>query len=241
MLTAGQLSHLSQKYLPQWLDQPLRDLAHRRGRRSFSQEGEDLILGRYFESRRTGFYVDVGAHHPFRFSNTYFFFLQGWRGLNIDASPGAMARFRRFRPGDINLEMGVGERSTNIPFYMFDEPALNTFDSDLANERNRPPRQIVRTVNLPVEPLGTILDKNLPPQQRIDFLSIDVEGKDLEVLRSNNWQAFRPEIVVVETMSENIDALSHSPHHQFMLACGYAALAKSIHSSFYIDMEKASS
>src|SRR5215510_10661697 len=63
-------------------------------RTSFSQQGEDLILARLFEGQRRGFYVDVGAHHPRRFSNTFLLYRRGWRGLNIDAAPGSMRLFR---------------------------------------------------------------------------------------------------------------------------------------------------
>ena len=240
MLTLSKLSRLSHRFLPAQIDQFLRDLAYRQGRRSFSQEGEDLILERHFEHRATGFYVDVGAHHPFRFSNTYNFYKKGWRGLNIDAAPGAMQKFHRHRQGDINLEIGIAEHAASIPFYIFDEPALSTFDAATAKHRNVPPRQLVCTVTLSVEPLAAVLRKHLPPGQRIAFLSVDVEGKDMEVLRSNDWNAFRPEVVIVETMSEDIDALVASPHHQYLLSKGYAALAKSVHSSFYIDRTQAS-
>jgi FkbM family methyltransferase len=235
MLTLRGLSQLSQQLLPARLDQLLRDVAYRRGRRSFSQEGEDLILERHFEHRPAGFYVDVGAHHPFRFSNTYSFYRKGWRGLNIDAAPGGMQKFRRHRQCDINLEIGIAEHAASIPFYIFDEPALSTFDAATARQRNVPPRQLLRTVELRVEPLAAVLRRHLPLGQRIAFLSVDVEGKDMEVLRSNDWDAFRPEVVVVETMSEDIDALMASPHHRYLLNKGYAALAKSVHSSFYID------
>ena len=86
----------------------------RKGYRSFAQEGEDRVLfsllfklhgGKHIDN---GFYVDVGAHHPYYLSNTYIFYRQGWRGLNIDAMPGSMALFEKNRPRDINLESGVG-------------------------------------------------------------------------------------------------------------------------------------
>ena len=79
--------------------------------RSWSQEGEDMILHRIFGGKKSGFYVDVGAHHPKRFSNTYFFYCHGWRGINIDAMPGRMKLFNQWRPKDINLEMGVAEKA----------------------------------------------------------------------------------------------------------------------------------
>jgi len=104
--------------------------------KSYSQEGEDLILLRIFEKKRIGFYVDVGAHHPFRFSNTYRFYLRGWRGINIDPMPGSMRLFNKFRKRDINLELAVGENEDTLIYYMFNEPALNTFDEGLAKTRD---------------------------------------------------------------------------------------------------------
>src|SRR5689334_5444047 len=77
-------------------------------RHSFAQEGEDLVRASFFEGRRNGFFVDVGAHHPKRFSNTYHFYLfRERRGINIDATPGSMTAFRRARPEDINIEAAV--------------------------------------------------------------------------------------------------------------------------------------
>ena len=106
------------------------------GRAAFSQEGEDLILARVFETQPQGFYVDVGAHHPTKFSNTHYFYLRGWHGINIDATPGSMAAFRKSRPRDINIETAIAEQQTKLAFHIFNDPALNTFDSALAKERD---------------------------------------------------------------------------------------------------------
>src|SRR5687767_14463398 len=75
---------------------------------SFSSAGEDMILRHIISSdKRDGFYVDVEAYHPTHQSNTYFFYLYGWRGINIEARPGSRKLFDKVRPRDINLEMGV--------------------------------------------------------------------------------------------------------------------------------------
>ena len=94
--------------------------------RSWSQEGEDMVLRRIFE-KKNGFYVDVGAHHPIRFSNTYFFYRIGWSGINIDAMPGSMQAFKKSRVRDINLELGVSNHNANLDYYIFNDTALNTF------------------------------------------------------------------------------------------------------------------
>ena len=103
--------------------------------KSYSQEGEDMILRRLFEKQQTGFYVDVGAHHPKRFSNTYFFYKKGWKGINIDAMPDSMKPFNKIRPRDINIEKPVSDKKQVLTYYAFNEPALNGFSKELSDER----------------------------------------------------------------------------------------------------------
>ncbi|MDX9799068.1 MAG: hypothetical protein RBT05_09445 [Bacteroidales bacterium] len=76
---------------------------------SFSQEGEDMLLSKLFELNEKGFFVDIGAHHPIRFSNTYKLYLKGWRGINIDAMPNSMDLFKKYRSEDINLEIPIAK------------------------------------------------------------------------------------------------------------------------------------
>ncbi|HIB94217.1 MAG TPA: SAM-dependent methyltransferase, partial [Candidatus Lambdaproteobacteria bacterium] len=101
----------------------------------FSQEGEDVILRRIFEDQKNGFYIDIGAHHPKRFSNTYYFYDRGWEGINIDATPGSMKIFQKFRPRDINLEIAISEKEQQLTYFMFNEPALNSFSKSLSDKR----------------------------------------------------------------------------------------------------------
>src|SRR4051812_7051515 len=102
---------------------------------SWAQEGEDLVLRRFFEGQRQGFYIDVGAHHPHRFSNTYFFYRRGWRGINTDPMPGCMDAFRIHRPEDINLEIAVSNRS-DMTYFMFNDAALNGLCAEVAERRD---------------------------------------------------------------------------------------------------------
>ena len=80
----------------------------------YSQQGEDIILHRMFEWQEQGFYIDVGAHHPTRFSNTYKFYKRGWTGINVDAMPGSMTAFNRLRPKDINIELDRDHQFFNL-------------------------------------------------------------------------------------------------------------------------------
>src|SRR2546423_8590334 len=91
---------------------------------SFSQFGEDLALLRYFEERR-GFYVDIGAHHPVRFSNTYLLYQRGWSGINVDANADALDLFRSRRPRDVNLHAAVSDIVQEVEFSVYEESALS--------------------------------------------------------------------------------------------------------------------
>jgi len=142
----------------------------------YSQEGEDILLRRIFGDQTTGFYVDVGAHHPKRFSNTCYFYDQGWQGINIDALPGSMKVFQKFRPRDTNLEIAISEKEQNLTYYMFNEPALNGFSKSISEGRQNEQYHIERTITIPAFPLSKILDTHLPSGQKINFLSVDVEG-----------------------------------------------------------------
>lgn len=169
-------------------------------RPSFSQEGEDLILARVFEADRIGFFIDVGAHHPVRFSNTLLLYLRGWNGINVDAMPGSMDRFRRWRPRDINVEAAIGCDPQPALFHVFHEPALNTFDEALAQERQRLGWRLDRTVEMPARKLAEVWDEFVPRGVTVDLLTVDVEGRDADVLNSLDWARQQPRVVCVEVL-----------------------------------------
>ncbi len=202
------------------------------GRTSFAQEGEDLILERIFESQPSGIYVDVGAHHPLRFSNTLLLSRRGWRGVNIDATPGSMAPFREQRPRDVNLEVGVGARDEVRDFFLFNEPALNTFDAARAKSLEKPPYKIEAIRPVRCAPLATLLAEH--SIGAIDLLTIDAEGFDFEVLQTLDWDVSRPTVVLTEQFSRDIATLLESELHAFMAARGYRLIAKTFNSVFYV-------
>jgi FkbM family methyltransferase len=199
----------------------------------YGQEGEDLILDRVLEHQAEGFYVDVGAHHPVRFSNTYLFYKRGWRGINIDAMPGSMRKFESVRPRDINIECGIADCEGKLTYHRFNEPALNTFDTAEAQRKNKPPYKLVNTVEVSVERLDSVLERHLPAGQRIDFLTVDVEGYDLKVIQSNNWTKFRPAYVLVEALDSSLSTVAKLPLNLFLAGQGYNLYAKTVNTLFY--------
>lgn len=197
---------------------------------SYSQEGEDMMLARFFSEQATGFYVDVGAHHPQRFSNTYYFYLKGWRGINLDAKPGSMEIFQKLRPEDINLEFPISDNNQTLTYYEFNEPALNGFCEKTAHERDGLRHyKIIDQKKLQTYTLAEILEKYLPVNQEIDFLNIDVEGLDYQVLKSNDWQKYRPKMVLVEDLNlSSLKEIDESKLAVFMDQQDYLLYAKSV-------------
>jgi len=202
---------------------------------SYAQEGEDLVLLSFYEGKKgyKGFYVDVGAHHPYRFSNTMAFYKKGWKGINIEPNPGAMKWFSIFRRRDINLNLGVAETEGTLAYYRFNESALNGFSREISEARDRgTPYRITKTEDVPVRRLDAILDEHVETGQTIDFFSIDAEGFDLEVLRSNDWSRYRPLYVLVEDVFRT-DGTSGTPITGFLEGKGYRMVAKTKRTLFF--------
>lgn len=198
-------------------------------RSSYAQEGEDLVLAAYFEGdTRPGFYVDVGALHPVRFSNTYYFYRLGWRGINIEPRKGAKNEFDCKRPRDINLECGVADKPGELEYHEFNEPALNSFTRIQPDNLGlKSPYQRTGVSRVKVLPLCDILSSHLPADQPISFFSIDAEGLDLKVLASNDWSRFRPRLIAIEDDdAKTLDDCSGTAIGLFLKDKGYQAMSK---------------
>jgi FkbM family methyltransferase len=204
---------------------------------SFSQEGEDRILARLTEQQGPGFYVDVGAHHPTRFSNTALLYLAGWSGINIDPTPGTQRTFAKARPRDVNLQVGVAREPTTATLHEFSDPALNTFDARRAADLEATTDyRAVRTVQVEMLPLRAILDSHLPPGRAIDVLTVDAEGTDLEVLESNDWVRFRPRFVLAEWLGGvSLLDLPEAPLVAYLARQSYTPIARTVNTVFFVD------
>jgi FkbM family methyltransferase len=204
---------------------------------SYGQDGEDMVLSGFLRGKNNGFYVDVGAHHPKRYSNSYKFYRTGWKGINIDPVPGMKKIFDKERPRDINLEIGVGQNSQDLNYYIFNEPALNSFDERVLKiYKDHKVFKMIDQKKIAVLPLSEILDKNLSDATEIDFLNIDVEGLDYEVLQSNNWKKYRPKIILCEVplgSDGSVKAILNSDIYYFLQAQGYELVAKTCNTMFF--------
>lgn len=222
-----------------WIRNLLESLEFLWRRKYFGQFGEDAVVQNIFRERawreaaasnaakiqqRPGFYVDVGAFAPIQHSNTWWFYRRGWKGINIDATPGSMKIFRHIRPRDTNLEMAVSDREGEITYYTWGIPnVMNTMSKERAEDVTRRGGQPSKEFKIQARTLEHILDEHLPAGQAIDFISLDVENHNLEVLRSNNWQKYRPYLVIVEADDgcETFETVAASEMMAFMKSHRY--------------------
>lgn len=194
---------------------------------SYSQEGEDLFLQMFFSGIKSGFYVDVGAHHPKRFSNTYLLYVRGWSWINIDPIPGRMELFRKARPKDVNLEVGISLQEGMKALYVFDGDAMTTFDRNMAERQQARGWKIVAEEQVQTRTLASVLDEYSRGRE-IDLLNVDTEGLDLEVLQSNDWSKYKPRVVCVEELMGDDD-----PVGPWLIKMGYRRIAITGRSRIY--------
>ncbi|MBX7131451.1 MAG: FkbM family methyltransferase [Fimbriimonadaceae bacterium] len=198
---------------------------------SFSHCGEDRVLAYLFKKFPTGSFVDVGAFHPQTSSNTFLLYQRGWRGVNIDALPGAMELFKRMRPDDVNLELAISSREEILTYYKIgDRPhEMNGFSLEFQSNLYADygiKESDVREIPIRARPLSAVLDEHLPAGRSIELLTIDVEGMELQVLASNNWEKYRPVVVMTEHHQEMTAETYGLPTLRFLEAQNYRLICK---------------
>jgi FkbM family methyltransferase len=163
---------------------------------SYAQFGEDIIAEALLPEAQ-GFYVEAGAFHPVQISNTYLFYRKGWRGIAIDPNPRVARLFRQRRPEDVMVQCAVGEKEGTAKFEIMGTGG-ETDRLQGAGAADEVAKKPLRTIEVQCRRLDSILNEHLPAGRKIDFLSVDCEGHDLSVLRSNDWTKYRPRVIAVE-------------------------------------------
>jgi FkbM family methyltransferase len=148
-----------------------------------------------------------------------------------------MDQFRRLRPRDTNIEAGVTFAPQELTFHVFKEQGLNTFDEHLAAQHMDNGRLLVKTLVIATVPLVELLDQYVPHNTQIDLLTIDVEGLDYDVLRSNDWDRYSPAFVLVECLDIlTLDSVGSNIVTQFLSERHYSSVAKTAHTVLYKRM-----
>lgn len=170
-------------------------------RLSYSQNGEDIIVHSIFEalSRKTIFYLDAGGYHPFVGSNTALFYLTGSRGIIIEPNPALFPQFPLRRPRDICLNIGVSDRSGTQTFFLSRSGALGSLIPEEGPEVQGTENPGTEPVEIAVRTLPEVIEKYAEGNS-IDFLSIDIEGMELPVLKMLDFEKYGPLVICAETI-----------------------------------------
>ena len=204
---------------------------------SYAQNAEDVVLYRAFGGKPTGFYIDVGANDPTAGSVTRCFYDLGWRGINVEPAREPFQRLAAARGRDINLNAGLSDRKGSLRFFeCVKESTWSTFSAPDARWLRDHRGVEFEERAVPVLTLAQVCEQHASGE--IDFLSIDAENHELEVIRGNDWTRWRPRIVVIEDgHSSQTNERGHRTWQDTVLAAGYLlALVDGIN-RFYVRKE----
>lgn len=160
--------------------------------------GLDVVVKDILKNKKKGIYVDVGCHHPLINNNTYLLYKKGWRGINIDLDFNSIDMFNHFRPDDYNELKAVSNIRGFTKFYFFH----NRAPKNTISKKSGAGAKLVKKIE--TDTLDNIIKKSKFPIKKIDFLSIDVEGNELNVLKGLNFKKYKPRVVVLEFIDPSI-------------------------------------
>lgn len=194
-------------------------------RPSYAQFGEDILILAILSHLRLeqrAYYVDVGAFDPTLYSNTYRLHQQGWVGINIDPNPTNIRRFKATRPHDSNLEIAISTTVGEADFLQYESGTTGRLAGLENSDKSILGESPVLRYKVKTQPLSQVLQTFAPKELEFGLLTVDCEGADLDVLRSNDWRFFRPWVIAVE----DHDREKHSDVAMYLNECGYTPLAQ---------------
>lgn len=213
-------------------------------KRSFSQQGEDLILDRIitrilkWNIKEKRNYVDVGAYHAIEHSVTYLLYLRRWKGIVFDPSRSTLKTFRQLRKRDIFINAVVGNDDlSEVDFYI-----PTSARTDMASGSTKYPNQEQEINFRKVRFKQVNLNDELKRQNitKIHFLNIDVEGAELEILNTFEFDTFKPSIIAVEIHGYNLEECLNSEEAKLILSKGYIAVGSAVITQFFVRKEELS-
>ena len=203
---------------------------------NFSQEGEDIFLIDFFKDRLNGFYIDVGAFHPYRINNTYLLYKKGFRGINIDISATSIDFFNFARPDDVNLNIGASDKFEDKIFFSKKNLSFhNTLSKSLA-ESDIQTEPFKKKYSISCKPLDYIIKKTKFSNKTIDFLNIDAEGYDYQVLLGLNLKRYNPKVICIEIsplVDKKNEQYKNTKIYKYLLKHGYKLSWKGFNSFIF--------
>jgi FkbM family methyltransferase len=207
----------------------------------FGQWAEDVLVRKFFSKDKvTGTYLDIGAYHPFKLSNTAHLWIMGWSGINIDANPNTIRLFNKYRPSDKNIwtavipnehyENGLHQVSLMLPQesdYPSGIVAKGTVNNSMGSQRG-----FIKSSQVPAISIPALIQKeNI---KNVDYLNIDIEGFDDIILQEINFSEITPTVVTIEDYSKNFEDLIVSKISQLMNKNAYQLAARVGPTSIFI-------
>jgi FkbM family methyltransferase len=202
---------------------------------SYAQNHEDVLLARLFPPGVPGFFIDIGAMDPVIHSVTKLFSDRGWHGVNVEPAASPFERLHAARPRDINLNVGLSDHEGTLTLFESDpNSGWSTFSSDQAAQHRDAGIPLVERP-VPVMTLAQVCQKYVT--ETIDFISIDVEGHERQVLEGGDWRAWRPRVVVVESTEPNTSITTHHQWEHILLEADYEFAAFDGLNRYYVRAE----
>lgn len=207
-------------------------------KKSYSQCGEDLLIQYIFTLRgvKNPSYIDIGANDPFFLSNTALFYKKGSRGINIEANPQLMKQFITNRPKDINLNIGISNKEEELDFYIMEDNTLSTFSKEECDFMVSKGKTLKAVQKIKLITIADVLEKYFG-NQFPDFMSIDVEGMDFQILQSIDFENSRPKVICVEAADYSPVGAGarRSELIDFLVAKGYYEYANTNLNAIMVD------
>ena len=169
-------------------------------RNTYSQSQEDLFINNYFKAKNNGFYIDIGCYHPIKYSNTALLYNRGWRGINIDMNQTSIDLFNIFRKRDKNICAAISNKNKKAVMY-FDHlfSPINTLDKNFSNIASKKISFNHHTEKkIHTQKFNEVIQKHNINIKQIDFINIDVEAHDLEVLEGIDLSIFNAKMICIE-------------------------------------------
>ena len=199
-------------------------------KRTYSMFGEDLIIKEFFKKKKNGFYVDVGCYHPLDGNNTYLLHKKGWKGINLDINKLSIELFNVARKKDFNVNVAVSNKSKRVKVYYRKKiNMLNTINKSFAKNKFKKGFQ---TNSINSNTLNSIIKQSKFKNKKIDFLNIDIEGNELNALKSINFKKYQPTLICVEIHNFKMihknseDYFKRNLVYKFLSSRGYKILWK---------------
>lgn len=186
---------------------------------SYSQQGGDVILRRFFNDKPKGFYIDVGAGYSSIHSFTKYFYDNGWRGINIEPQLQLFNFLANNRPRDINLMVAASTQGGKAQLTIFPKKwSWASLNPDITKTHRN---LSTKTSEVETISLDEIIAK-YAKKQKIDFIKIDTEGTESDVLHSLNLKKWQPEVLVIEATIPNTPIESHESWENYVVKAGYS-------------------